>query len=420
MERNLLEREIAALQGAEHFFTYIPWFTTPKVAAPIMYQTKLRGKVAETSFLRQADLKTKEKINGKDVYYLPNQWVEVLGENGDWFLVEGEAFYTERKKEKKSSSKLQGYIKKSWVIYKIPAKLDEEPKSGKPPSEYICYVDIDLNLKANQNNKAYEAVKKDNKWISTAWVIDFPEQLTAIYVPNNFKPDLETDMIIYLHGHLNAYPGLKNAGSGKNSKSIKEYLDYSLPTDFTKSFTTSKGNSIKSYFDFRSMINDSGKNVIFVAPTLGPRSQYGNLAVTFDNYVDQVIWAINEYVFKERSLAGKFKLRNLIVAAHSGGGSAMLKIAQQTKSVYVKRVKEYWGFDAWYNSSWSWNVIAKNKSVIIYAYPYDSWGTPTEDKKTVFVTDAGKDANLTKLMGKGESRHFALLPYYFEERLGKL
>src|SRR5215218_1530837 len=119
MERNLLEREIAALQGAEHFFPFrIPWFPAPNPASPTIYQTKLRGKTTEVSFLRKADLKTKEKqSNGKDIYYLPNQWVDILGENGDWFFVEGTAAYMDGRTEKpylanNNPATIQGWIKK--------------------------------------------------------------------------------------------------------------------------------------------------------------------------------------------------------------------------------------------------------------------------------------------------------------------
>lgn len=414
MERNLLEREISALR-ANSFGNLVSMEAEVK-----MFPANFPGKTTEPSFLREKDLKTKQTVDKKQLYFLPNQWIDVLGEDGDWFLAEGDAFYMERGKEKKFSTKLQGFIKKAWVIHKTPAKLDEEPKASKPPSEYTCYVEIDAGI-TDKGYRGFYFDKDAKKWKTATYSAAAPpDKMTAVYVPQNFKPDAEADLIIYLYGFVDGHPKMKDAGGKKIIPSIKDYLDYSLTTDFTKAFAAARGKPLNSYLDFRAILRNSGKNVVFVAPTLGAKAQSGKLAGGFDNYVDQVIWAINEYVFKGRGLAGKLELRNLIIAAHSGGGSAMLKIAQQTKSVYVKRIKEYWGFDAWYDSSASWNVIARDKSINIYAYPFDSWNIPTEDKKTVFVTAAGKDANLTKLMGTGESRHFTLLPYYFEERLSKL
>jgi hypothetical protein len=405
MERNLLEREIAALNSPANFFINLQTEAEIKI-----YPSKFSGKLTEIAYLREEDLKKVQTTSGKKLYFQPNQRVDVLGENGDWFLVEGDAFYKDRNKEKTYSVnntpvKQKGWIKKSWLIYKIPAKLDEEPNAGnKQTKGYTCYVEIDLNLKASTKNKAWAADRKNN-FKPTAWVSDFPEPMTAIFVPDSFKPEAETDLIIYLHGHLKDHPGLIDIGKGKfNSPSIQKYLNYSK----------------KPYFDFREIINKSKKNIIFVAPTLGPRSQYGNLAKTFDNYIDQVIWAVNQYIFKARQLNGKLNLGNLIIAAHSGGGSPMLSIAEQSKSIYAQRIKSFWGFDSWYQSSNSWskavrNIIKNNQPVTIHAYTAGTAGYPKPDNKTAFVTYAKQEPKL-----KGTDLHFTLLPFYFEERLRNL
>jgi len=401
MERNLLEREIAALKGAEHFFTYIPWFAAPKIAGPTMYQTKLRGKVTEVSFLRKADLKTKEKINGKEIYYLPNQWIDVLGENGNWFLVEGTAAYMDGRKEKpylvnNNPATLQGWIKKDWVIYKTPPKLDEEPKPGVTQTDgYTCYVEIDLKI----TERAYRYF--ENNVAKTGYAAADPPKMTAIYVPQNFQAAAETDMIIYLHGYLDGTPDFIKTGREVFIPPIQYYLNYSKPPD-------------PRYFNFREIINQLGKNVVFVAPTLGGKSQYGKLVKNFDNYVDQVIWAINDYIYKARNLNGQFKLRNLILAAHSGGGAPMIGIAEQSKSPYVSRIKSYWGFDSWYNDTSRWNRIADNKSISIYAYHYSSDKVPDDRKSTVTVIPP-LPPNKAVIRVKG--KHFSALPVDFRERV---
>lgn len=307
-----------------------------------------------------------------------------------------------------------GAFGKASGIYQIPSKLDEETTDG-----YTCYVAIDLGI-TNKGYRCYYYDKAAKKYkVSVCYTEAPPDKMTAIYIPDHFKAASEIEMIIYLHGYVDGHPGMIPAKTkGKvNSPSIQYYLNYSK----------------EQYFNFRKIINTSGKNVVFVAPTLGATSQYGSLATNFDNYIDQVISAINEYIFKKRNLEGQFSLGKLIIAAHSGGGTAMLDIAEQSKSTYAKRIKSFWGFDSWYNKRCAkyenkeckaykspWNDIAKNKSFSIYAYHYNSGYYPKGDNKTVFVTNAGADTNLKNLTKKGESIHFTLLPYYFEKSLSTL
>jgi hypothetical protein len=418
MERNLLEREIAALNSMANSLANLRSAASTD-AEIIMYPSKFAGKITEQSYLRKEDLKTIQIIDRKKLYYPTNQWIDVLGENEDWFLVEGEAAYVEKGKEKiysvnNTSVKLQGWVKKPWIIYKTPPKLIEEPKPGAPQTDgYTCYVEIDLRI----GDKGYRCYSKNpvtqkvETKVCTASAV--PPKMTAIYVPQKFQPIAETDLIIYLHGYLDGIPDFIKPGGGKvYIPPIKYYLNYVKPPD-------------KRYFNFREIINRSGKNVIFVAPTLGGKSQSGNLVKNFDNYVDQVIWAINEHIFKARKIKGKLNLRNLILTAHSGGGSPMLKIAQQKTSKYVPLIKSYWGFDSWYQGSEPWNLIANDiaknkKTVTIYAYKYNSNGVPKEDKKIVFVTRAADDQGLKNITKKDEDLHFPLLPYFFEERMSNL
>jgi len=374
MERNLLEREINALLESTDFLSGLSGKTFSDAEIKI-YPSKFAGKITEQSYLRKEDLKTIQIIDRKKPYYRSNQWVDVLGENGDWFLVEGEAAYLDKSKEKIHSVKLQGWIKKSWIVYKTPLKLDEEPKPGAPQTDgYTCYVEIDLGI-TDKGYRCYSKNPDTQKYetkVCTAAAV--PPKMTAIYVPQNFQPAAETDLIIYLHGYLDGTPDFIKPGGGKvYIPPIQYYLNY-VKQPNTK------------YFNFREIINQAGKNVLFVAPTLGGKSQSGNLVKNFDNYVDQVIWAINEHIFKARKIQGKLNLRNLILTAHSGGGSPMLKIAQQAASKYVPLIKSYWGFDSWYQGSAPWNLIAtdiskNNRPVTIYAYKYNSAGVPKEDKK---------------------------------------
>lgn len=280
-------------------------------------------------------------------------------------------------------------LKPSSMLAKMP------PKST---NGYTHYVAINLGF-THQDDKKYtysaclvkdEVTKKCKKsQKKVAYIDDFPENLTAIYIPPHFSPATKTDLILYLHGHLTDTPGLNKQNGKKYSPSIKNYLEYSA----------------KPYFKFRDIVKDSGKNIVFVAPTLGPKSQYGNLATNFDDFMVQVISEINAYITKQLSFKEPIILGKLIIAAHSGGGAAMLEVARQSKSKYAQLIKEFWGFDSWYNSKNAWNEIAGNTSAKVFAYWSDSVQLPKAIKNRVMIT-AAKNLN-----------HFTLLPYYFRERV---
>ena len=98
------------------------------------------------------------------------------------------------------------------------------------------------------------------------------QPITGIFVPERYSAQSEVDLIVYLHGHKAAYPG--------DDSSIEKYWD-------GKRFP---------FFALREGLNESGKNGVLVAPTLGPLSQAGRLMIRggFDAYIDQVVTALNE------------------------------------------------------------------------------------------------------------------------------
>lgn len=400
MERNLLEKEIRALCNETSSFTTLQWAPAADAEHIVYPVGKYSGSLKELSYLRKDDLKAKQIVGREPLYYPNKQLVNILEEKDGWLLVEGGATY-----KNGIEQNIKGWVKKSWISHKIPPrKMDEEPASGQAAiNGYTCYVEIDLRIFETSyvcgqvKDEVTNEVK--NKYCNVAAP---PDKMTAIYIPNNFKATSETDLIIYLHGHLQDSPGLKppQVKGGKFlTKNIKEYLNHSP----------------ESYFDFRKIINASSKkNVIFVAPTLSPASKFGNLAGDFDGFIEQVIAAINEYIFKERQLKGEFILGKIILSAHSGGGSGMLTIAL-SKSIYAKSVKTFWGFDSWYGDKTEnyWNAIAKKSGVKIYAYSFSSTHLPTpkQDKVMVVKRDEIKGKNLN---------HFTLLPHYFKERLDSL
>jgi penicillin-insensitive murein endopeptidase len=149
--------------------------------------------------------------------------------------------------------------------------------------------------------------------------------VTGIFIPQSYVARPQVDVILYLHGHKAA--GVCGPG---DSAAIDGYWR-------------------SRYWPLREEIARSGKNAILIAPTLGPKSQPGNLTDPggFETYVDQVLAVLSAYGPFPR--AGRsLTVGNIILACHSGGGSPMRRLALGSDR-YVDRVRECWGFDSLYN-----------------------------------------------------------------------
>jgi hypothetical protein len=178
------------------------------------------------------------------------------------------------------------------------------------------YVEIPLGI-----GETFKTVNKKTKKEESFKV----KPCTGIFVPDGYKQQYELNMILYLHGHTSDYPG--------DGVPIDGYWD----------------GKKHPFFDLRKGVNNSGKNVILVAPTLGPRSQAGALTLWPDAYLDQVMLALMAHgPYKGSSLRPIYA--NIILACHSGGGSPMRRIALSNNR-YTANIRECWGFDCLYGGS---------------------------------------------------------------------
>ncbi|MCK6691966.1 MAG: hypothetical protein L6Q97_07675, partial [Thermoanaerobaculia bacterium] len=151
---------------------------------------------------------------------------------------------------------------------------------------------------------------------------------TGFYIPKHFDASQPVLILLYLHGH-------RGCGNG----TIRNYFK-------------------ESYFKpFGSIIEASGKNVILVAPTIGPLSQGGDLNNKggMHEYLTRVIDRLNKTTLFNTAIQ-KDKV-SIILGAHSGGGKVMLNIMQKSN---VDPVVEVWGFDCLYQNPDSWNSVALN------------------------------------------------------------
>jgi hypothetical protein len=145
--------------------------------------------------------------------------------------------------------------------------------------------------------------------------------MTGIFIPHHFQPRPRVDLIIYLHGV-----------KPKTNLSIDRYWN-------------------RNYFPFwplREGVNQSRRNVLLVAPTLGQPSenQRGWLveAGGLDKYVDQVLAALVAHGPYQRA-DHRPQVGDIIIASHSSGGLLMRKLALG-KNRYAGRIRECWGFDS--------------------------------------------------------------------------
>jgi hypothetical protein len=194
--------------------------------------------------------------------------------------------------------------------------------------------------------------------IGCSWSKVCPQPMTGIFFSDRFRFTPQVDLILYLQGHHRdrAQPKSPSPGYYPSNLTINQYWN----------------QKYYPFFAFREGINASGKNVVLVAPTLGPRSEAGNLIKSngFDAYIDQVLAAIRRYYAPSMMFEQPLSLGNLILACHSGGGFPMRQIALSGAS-YAAKIRECWGFDCTYNTGddkdWArWAKMNPSSNVYIY------------------------------------------------------
>jgi hypothetical protein len=182
------------------------------------------------------------------------------------------------------------------------------PKQDPTPKDVTLYLTIDLGLSGQ-------------------------EPLTAVYVPDRTKLGGTVDIILYLHGHKEAF---QKAG---RSISIEEHLKLT------------RGNGTLYYPLREEIAKSTKKQFVFVAPTLGDHSEGGTLidknsgAGDPVDFLNQVINGIQKHL----NLPILMQYGDLVLAAHSGGGVAMRQLANH--AAIKSSVKEAWCFDCLYSGS---------------------------------------------------------------------
>jgi hypothetical protein len=157
-----------------------------------------------------------------------------------------------------------------------------------------------------------------------------PAQMTGVFVPDNYLIGKTIDLLVYLRGYDVNRPG--------TATSVNQY--WNSPQD-----------AILRNFMLREEVNKSGKNVILAVPTLGPFAEFGKLDNDTDakEFLDRILdglFLMGPHVV----LTSRPTIRHLILAAHSGGGVALRRLAKiyGSDSRLKGRLKDCWGFDCIY------------------------------------------------------------------------
>jgi hypothetical protein len=155
-------------------------------------------------------------------------------------------------------------------------------------------------------------------------------QSTGVFIPDKYQVGQSIDLVLFLRGYDIKRP--------KTATSVSEY------------WNSPKHPILKSFL-FREEINKSGKNVILAVPALGPFAEIGKLKD--DGGIQEFLDRILNGLWKSGPHSGLAKrptIRHLILAAHSGGGVPLRRLAQVLgeDKEYKDKLKESWGFDSIY------------------------------------------------------------------------
>ncbi len=153
---------------------------------------------------------------------------------------------------------------------------------------------------------------------------------TGVFVPAGYRAGRDVDLVVFLRGY--------DVNRPKDATPVGEYWN-------------SPRHPVLKSFLLREEVNKSGKNVVLVVPALGPFSEAGKLAD--DGGPQEFLGRVLDGLWRDGPHAGLPKppaIRHLILAAHSGGGVPLRRVARLLGDdpAYKGKLKACWGFDSIY------------------------------------------------------------------------
>ncbi len=213
--------------------------------------------------------------------------------------------------------------------YHLPKGVPEKEEPPDSPGDATYYFPIDLD---------------DDTGLAG-------DPVTGVFFPQDYTYPDTVDVILFFHGDKQSW------------KTIQDYWKL-------------KGN--KHGIKLRQAINEAGKPVVLVAPTLGSNPGWsGRMTGDLDkggadDLLDQVLLNVGgtvpKYFYRKTPELGR-----LALAAHSGGGETLLQQSQLIQK-YRKNIKAVWGFDCTYN----WKAI-RNLNIGSNAEVWVQWALSRGD-----------------------------------------
>jgi hypothetical protein len=154
---------------------------------------------------------------------------------------------------------------------------------------------------------------------------DAKTQLTGVYFPEKFQPGKQISVLLYLFGHDNPSIDKHWVSHAAKKKDADVYL-------------------------LREELNASKKNLVLVAPTLGPTSAAGLLVTSGVNwYLGTVLDRLKANAPAELKIDDSTSIKDVYVMAHSGGGVPMLGLANKVPADNSGNlIRQFWGYDCLY------------------------------------------------------------------------
>jgi hypothetical protein len=180
---------------------------------------------------------------------------------------------------------------------------------------------------------------------------------TAVYIPakHNAKAT-DLNVILWMHGY---------------------YV-----TDHRNIFSPDKDHDPKLRENVSKACEDSGKDVVLIAPYLGHRwmvtGDDGLHHGTGDNLglkrgVQAYLEDILDQIAQELYPGSKLRIKNLVIAGHSAGGGLMQDATKTMDEKFLEKLKECWGFDSMYQDYGCWaDGLRPPEGVNFFFYLADS------------------------------------------------
>lgn len=157
--------------------------------------------------------------------------------------------------------------------------------------------------------------------------------MTAVYVPDAAAASGAVDLLVYLHGHKGELNGVTLTGM-----TVQQYISHpKLPELALRGFVQKSGK----------------KNFLLVVPTLGNKSEPGDLTANganIDGFLNLVLKGVEAHL----PVAGPLKLGNLVLAGHSGAYIAMQAFANNANADKQNKIHDIFCLDCLYGGASSW------------------------------------------------------------------